>query len=444
MAAKAANPGATGREANPLRRQVLLGAYAGIVLLGVMFGVPPYVVDILLICSACFTAGLALIVALARKMEELTTFPSLVMGATCLHLIATVAAARRIVLGDGQAGIIAGAIGARLSELSGVILAAIFLIIAVASLSIILGTVRFLRTKAVLNIAILAGNPAGQGQRAMRLAFNTGMGWAARYIVLDAVTAVLLLCIAVGAAGVIGTIEGVNYVSSAAGVGLAAIAPALALAGAAAWLMNRGFIICKVADVQPEKKQARNAAPEQKPAAATAPVKEAIFDEPSSVRAQREYERIAGMALDGPAKDAKVILFAARSSSEMGVTIPVNVAAVMAHRKRRCLIVDMDVARDAVAKAFDIGQSDGPTKTCIRGLYVWSAKSFCDATLSPQQKLEAAQKHFDKTIVYWPGAGQGHDDVVQNVSAAMFFGGKGVEMSVLESRLARRGCIVLK
>jgi hypothetical protein len=450
MAAAATNQGQMGRGAgragNPARRQFLFAAYAGIVLLGVLFGVPAAVVDVLLICTGCFAAGLVLIVLMARKMEEVTSFPRLVMAATCLHLVTTVAAARRVILSEGQVGMIAGSVGARLVELSAVLCAIVFLCIAGVSVAVMVTAVRHLRTRAVLNIAVLAGGPqAGGKDAAARLAFNTGMGWAARYIILDAVTAVLLLCIAVGGAGVIGTMEQVNYVAAAVGAGIVSLAPAVAVALAAAGLMAKGFVACKTEEQasRASGKPAEAAVVAEPAQTAKTGAKEAVFDEPSSVRAEREYQRIADMLLEGRGKEAKVILMAARNSAEMGVTLPVNVAAKIAERKRRCLIVDMDVSRDAVAKAFDLSGMDGPTKTCIRGLYVWGAKSFCDASVPTAKKLEAAKKHFEKIIIYWPGAGQGYEDIAQNVGAAMFYGRKGAEMAVLEARLAKRGCIML-
>jgi hypothetical protein len=135
---------------------------------------------------------------------------------------------------------------------------------------------------------------------------------------------------------------------------------------------------------------------------------------------------------------------AARSAAELGVTMPVNVAAKMARRKRKCLIADMDASRDAVAKVFDVEGKDGPARTCINGLYVWSAGSFRNGGVPMAKKLEAAPKHFDKIIVYWPEAGAGEDEVVDRAGAAILCGGQGNGMVSLREKLSGHGCVMLQ
>jgi hypothetical protein len=455
MVNAASNPGSERpravRAGHSPKRQAVFAAYAAVVLLGILFGIPAAAVDVLLICSVCFAFGLAVIALLATNMKELRSYPGLVMLATCLHLAATVTVCRRVVLNEGQAGMVAGMLGSQLAELSGFISAVIFMLIAALSLAVVVGAARHIRTKAALNITVLAAGMAGQDKdTAARVVFNMGMGWAAKYLVMDAVTSVLMLCIGVGGAGVVAAMqtlaagtEGAGAVATAVGAGIVTLLPVTMLAIAATWLMNREFIVCRGDVRQAEAKVRTPHEPRQKPETQVPAAREAVFDEPSSVRAEREYQRIADMLLDGQARDVKVILMAARNSAEMGVTLPVNVAAKIAQRKRRCLIVDMDITRDAVAKAFDTIGRDGPAKTCIRGLYVWGAASFCDTNVSIVKKLEAAQKHFEKVVIYWPGAGQGYEDIVQGVGAAILYGKKGVEMAVLEARLSKRGCLLL-
>jgi hypothetical protein len=434
------------------RIESMFGVYAGIVLLGMLFGIPAAGLDVLLIFTVCLVGGLVFVALAARRIEELASYPGLVMGACCLHLAWTVAMVRSVTLNDGQAGRIAAVVASRLGDLSSVILAVVFLCIAGVSLAGILAAVRHVRVQAVFNMAVLNGREYVDNPDATaRTKFNTQMGWAAKYIVLDAVTSVVLLCIAVACAGVMGAMttlashEGpVNHIAAAVAAGIATIIPMITLAVAAARLMTREFVICKAAARAGTADKAAARAKDT-PAGPSA-VKEAVFDEPGSVQAEREYQRIAQMLLDGAGKKAKVILMAARSSVEMGVTVPVNVAAKLAQRKQRCLIVDMDTSRDALAKAFDIGEKQGPVRTCIRGLYAWGAGSFCNNAAPAAKKFEAAQKHFDRIIIYWPGVGggQGHDDVVQAAGAAVFFGRQGVEMAVLEAKLVKRGSVILR
>jgi|GEM_PF-4026157 len=431
------------------RRDSMFAVCASTVLLGVLFGLPAPAVDIMLIFSVCLAGGLVLIALGARRTDEITSFPNLVIGATCLHLATTVAAVRRAVLNDEQTSRIAAKLGAQLGDLSSFVCAVVFLCVAGVGLVAILAAVRFIRTRAVLNLAMLnSSRDPGDAETSTQANFNLAMGWAAKYMVLDAATSLVLLCVAVAGSGTIGAMKTLaadeaelSQVAVAVGAGIGTLIPAIMLAAAAAGLMSKDIVACKVASPGSD---ARNSVRAQRASSTPSAVKEAIFDEPNSVKAEREYQRIADMLLAGEAKGVKVILMAARNSTELGVTLPVNVAAKVTQKKHRCLIVDMDVSRDAVARAFDIRGREGPIKTCIRGLYAWGALSFCNGAASLGKKLEVARKHFDKIIVYWPRAGQGNEEIVQSVGAAMLCGKRGGEMAVLEARLAKSGCIVMQ
>ncbi len=54
------------------------------------------------------------------------------------------------------------------------------------------------------------------------------------------------------------------------------------------------------------------------------------------------------------------ILFAAASRNSLPITIPVNIAIQLAEDKYRCLLIDLDLKRNAIAKAFDIEDKPNP------------------------------------------------------------------------------------
>ena len=55
----------------------------------------------------------------------------------------------------------------------------------------------------------------------------------------------------------------------------------------------------------------------------------------------------------------KSILFASIEVGALPVTIPVNVAIGLAKNKKRCLLIDLDLKRDAVAKVFGLAAEQG-------------------------------------------------------------------------------------
>jgi len=79
-----------------------------------------------------------------------------------------------------------------------------------------------------------------------------------------------------------------------------------------------------------------------------------------------DYELITQRILQIDGK-YKSILFAAAGLNCLPITIPVNAAIQLAEQKKRCLLIDLDLKRDAVAKAFDIVDKTDP-KDCGRGL----------------------------------------------------------------------------
>ncbi len=107
-------------------------------------------------------------------------------------------------------------------------------------------------------------------------------------------------------------------------------------------------------------------------------------------------------------KKYKSILFTSIEAGALPVTIPVNAAMGLAKSKKRCLLIDLDLKRDAVAKAFglDAGQSDlniKPVQTEIENLWVWPGHYFSQSRhMNVTGIVEKAKDSFDFILINAP------------------------------------------
>jgi hypothetical protein len=102
------------------------------------------------------------------------------------------------------------------------------------------------------------------------------------------------------------------------------------------------------------------------------------------------------------------ILFTSTEAEALPVTIPVNVAIGLAKKKIRCLLIDLDLKRDAVAKAFglDAEQSSLRAKavqTEIENLWVWPGHYFSQSKqMNVTEIVEKAEGRFDFILINAP------------------------------------------
>ena len=66
------------------------------------------------------------------------------------------------------------------------------------------------------------------------------------------------------------------------------------------------------------------------------------------------YEVLVDFVEQKSTEEARTLLMAAENVDELPVTAPVNIAMRLAKRDKRCLLVDLDWERDAIAKVFDV------------------------------------------------------------------------------------------
>lgn len=112
-------------------------------------------------------------------------------------------------------------------------------------------------------------------------------------------------------------------------------------------------------------------------------------------------------ALRKPNGKFRKILLAADTIDDLPVTIPVN-AAIQLATAYKCLLIDLDTKRDAVARVFDVAAASHtaatrPLPTPIEHLDIWPAHFF-----SPQRQIDLkwaitlTQHHYDIILINAP------------------------------------------
>jgi Mrp family chromosome partitioning ATPase len=103
------------------------------------------------------------------------------------------------------------------------------------------------------------------------------------------------------------------------------------------------------------------------------------------------------------------VLLAASGLADLPVTIPVNLAVSLASTGK-CLLIDLDSKRDALAKVFEVDSSKiethlkiSPVETEFENLSVWPARYFdLLKQMNLRSLLDAASKKYDHILLYAP------------------------------------------
>ena len=129
---------------------------------------------------------------------------------------------------------------------------------------------------------------------------------------------------------------------------------------------------------------------------------EANSDEPAS----NNYESIIKQIKQ--VNKYKSILFASAETGVLPVTIPVNTAIGLAKEQKRCLLIDLDLSRDAVAKVFGLNpeQSSFSPKSIQSGfenLWIWPAHKFSQSKqMNLKEIVKRAMEKFDLVLINAP------------------------------------------
>jgi len=129
--------------------------------------------------------------------------------------------------------------------------------------------------------------------------------------------------------------------------------------------------------------------------------------EPPDKQPQENYERICER-IKQAGKKYKSILFASVGSETLPVTIPVNAAVGLAKDNKRCLLIDLDLRRDAIAEAFGLYRSEtslrpGAVRTEFENLWVWPGHNFAQSKqMNIKQIVQKALDRFDFILINAP------------------------------------------
>jgi hypothetical protein len=147
------------------------------------------------------------------------------------------------------------------------------------------------------------------------------------------------------------------------------------------------------------------------------------------------------------------ILFAAAARNSLPITIPVNIAIQLAEDKYRCLLIDLDLKRNAIAKAFDIEDKPDPKHlrpmpcpTPIQELFVWPAHNFTRSRhMNIISLVRAAGEKFDYVLIIAPYF-IGSPDRVQIAAATEFsfiFTQDSTQAELLDTIIELTNCRIL-
>ena len=177
------------------------------------------------------------------------------------------------------------------------------------------------------------------------------------------------------------------------------------------------------------------------------------------------YDAIMGLIEGGYSDNggrANTVVMAAEHVAGLPVTIPVHIAMRFAQKNRKCLLMDLDVGRNALMKVFDLDataagqrrEAEFGLATCIKNLWVWPASSISksngkiDARYVRDVILGLASR-YDDLIVYAPNLKVVADweSVGDWVKTAVLFDDgseDGEELVTLQKVLAGTGCKIVR
>ncbi|HPD45835.1 MAG TPA: FHIPEP family type III secretion protein [Anaerohalosphaeraceae bacterium] len=167
----------------------------------------------------------------------------------------------------------------------------------------------------------------------------------------------------------------------------------------------------------------------------------------ASICADDYYECLAAHVADLQQGKTSV-LFAARTSEELPVTVVVNVGIRLAGRGLRTLLIDADAEREAVAAVFeaDIESMDqGPVATCVQNLAVWGVGGIARAGVAVDTATQETAGDYDRVILYAPNLMQ-HErrrHIADAATSAIVFAREGRDRD-LETFLQQAGCTTIE
>ncbi len=150
-------------------------------------------------------------------------------------------------------------------------------------------------------------------------------------------------------------------------------------------------------------------------------------------------------------KKYKSILFASIESAALPVTIPVNVGIGLAKSKKRCLLIDIDLKRDAIAKVFGLDAEQGglrakAVQTEFENLWVWPGHNFSQQKqMNVTEIVEKALERFDFILINAPALVSSPDrkQIISAAPAAFICTKNASEMKKLTELIKPLDCTII-
>ena len=172
--------------------------------------------------------------------------------------------------------------------------------------------------------------------------------------------------------------------------------------------------------------------------------------EHSDERLEENYKLIT-QRIKRVGKKYKRILFASFELEALPITIPVNVAIGLAESKKRCFLIDLDLGRDAIAKAFELDtQENGlrpkAVQTKFENLWVLPGRHFTQSKqMNIRAIVEKALDRFDFILINAPSLVNSPDrrQIISAAQAAFICTKDSSEASKLDELIKLSDCIVI-
>ncbi len=134
-------------------------------------------------------------------------------------------------------------------------------------------------------------------------------------------------------------------------------------------------------------------------------------------------------------------------TGSVNVSVAVNTAIRLSHKKHSVLLIDADFNRSAVAEVFEIEAGrvvKGAVETCIDNLSIWNCGAVIGAE-SLQEDIGSAVTEFDRVIIYAPDlSDQGtYEMLVRSAGSAVLFASEVDEDGKVCDLLDNAGCEIV-
>lgn len=156
-------------------------------------------------------------------------------------------------------------------------------------------------------------------------------------------------------------------------------------------------------------------------------------------------------AVGKPNGRMRTILLAAGSLHDLPITLPVRLAIQLAE-SRKCLLIDLDTKRDALAHVFEIAcdkntAARSPVPTPIENLHIWPAHYFTRLRqMDLKSLLASAEKKYDTVLLNAPYLATHPDrgQIIRCADSAIVFGKDKKNVQPLQQLLEAGSCKILK